>query len=239
MGNGMDIVQDGHVLPSPQFRPTGIDTSTEDVSLAGENERPALRSSKSQRLNLSATPAIAEEMSLSNGALTTPGFATSGGGSAPVAPTIDDYTRYLGIGWSSVAANENLQAALRGWTKYIENHFPLHEVQIRLQSNGLNSFLVEAREGYFLIADDLKRCQMVSANLAQTFENLRGPSPVFEGVGVMEAGETPTGTASLDGSIIYDDMYVLGTNGTDEAVFDDQHGSRISVPEVEMEMDMD
>ena len=155
------------------------------MAAASSPERPNLRSAKSQRLDFSSTSAIAEEV-MSNGALMTPITASPAN-----EPTIDDFTRHLGIGWSLLSANEDIQAAARGWTKFINNHFPVADAKIRLQSRGLASYLVEANEGYFLFGEDLKQGRLVSTSLGKTWENLRGPVPVFDGDVVMEAGETP------------------------------------------------
>jgi hypothetical protein len=151
-------------------------------------ERPILRAAKSQRLDLTSTPVIAEEI-MSNGTLVTAAASSPTNGYSE--PTVDDFTRHLGIGWSLISADEDIQAAARGWTKYINNHFPVTDATIRLQSRGLASYLVEANEGYFLFGEDLKQGRLVSTNLEKTWENLRGPTPIFDGEIVMEAGETP------------------------------------------------
>ena len=158
-------------------------------------ERPILRAAKSQRLHLSSTPSISEEV-LSNGQLVSTGSPERTNGHAE--PTVDDFTRHLGIGWSSVnTADVDIQAAARGWTKFIENHFPITDAKIRLQSKGLASYLVESNEGYFLFGEDLRQGRLVSTSLENTWINLRGPVPIFEGDVVMEASSTPKLDAGL------------------------------------------
>ncbi|EPE32598.1 hypothetical protein GLAREA_07732 [Glarea lozoyensis ATCC 20868] len=152
-------------------------------------ERPMLRATKSQRLDLTATPSVVEE-AMQNGNLPAVS-APSPERTALAEPTIDDFTRHLGIGWSLISADEHIQAAARGWTKFIENHFPITNVKIALQSNGLESYLVEANEGYFLFGDDLKQGRLVSTNLEKVWANLRGPVPMFDGEATMTAGDTP------------------------------------------------
>ncbi|RKF58177.1 hypothetical protein OnM2_069041 [Erysiphe neolycopersici] len=94
----------------------------------------------------------------------------------------DEFSQRLGVGWSSVLdADLDVQAAVRGWATFIENHFPVTNVNIRLRSKGLNCFLVEANEGYYLFGDDLKQGKLVSKNLGNVWTNLQGPVPVFEG----------------------------------------------------------
>ena len=251
-GEGMTLIKphgNGYHISAESQTGTWAEEKAEEQAqavAAMEDDGPILRSAKSQRLDLTSTPAIQEEVSLSNGSLVNPLLSTANGTTAPLEPTIDDFTRYLGIGWSSInPTDQDIQAAVRGWAKYIENHFPIHDVQFRLQSRGLSSYLVEAREGYFLFGEDLKQGQLVSSNLEQTFANLRGPVPIFDGVGVMEAGDSPKPTnISLDGTMIYDDTYAFGTNGIDEAHdasaenFTASTLTQVPAQSLEVEMDM-
>jgi hypothetical protein len=149
-----------------------------------QTERPIIRATKSQRLDLTATPTITEE----NVSIVS---AHSPERTGFVEPTIDDFTRHLGIGWSLISSDEHIQAAARGWTKFIENHFPITNVKIALRSNGLESYLVQANEGYFLFGDDLKHGRLVSTNLERVWANLRAPIPIFDGEAIMDAGDTP------------------------------------------------
>lgn len=156
-------------------------------------ERPVLRAHKSQRLDLSATPVIAEEALFSQSA-DADNLASKARMSPErhLEPTVDDFTRHLGIGWSSVSTMDaDIQAATRGWAKFIENHFPITNAQIRLKSKGLASYLVESSEGFFLFGEDLKQGRLVSTNLDRVWTNLSSPVPVFDGDLVMEAGQTP------------------------------------------------
>ncbi|KAI9746165.1 MAG: hypothetical protein M1818_000846 [Claussenomyces sp. TS43310] len=137
-------------------------------------DHPAMRSYKSQRLDLTA--------SNPNGILCNGAFlASTPPKSAAVEPTVDDFTIYLGIGWSRLSNDQDIQAAARGWSKYIENHFVVTNPRIRLQSKGLASYLVEAGEGWFLFSDELKHGRLVSTSLEKTFDNLRQTPPTFEG----------------------------------------------------------
>ncbi|KFY86124.1 hypothetical protein V500_07861 [Pseudogymnoascus sp. VKM F-4518 (FW-2643)] len=136
---------------------------------------PILRSHKSQRLDMSNTSSKTEEGN---------GYTPS---SSPTrqspkrGPTVDDYTVHLGIGWSRISNDVDMQAAARGWAKYIENHFHISNPKILLQSNGLASYLVEAKEGWFLFGEDLAQGRLVATTLDRTFENLRTSPPVFDG----------------------------------------------------------
>ncbi|KAG9234174.1 hypothetical protein BJ875DRAFT_462278 [Amylocarpus encephaloides] len=198
-GEGMTLIKrGGYVIEASSQTGTWAEEKAEverakaqaqAALLSSSPDRPILRAAKSQRLDLTATPPIAEE-SMRHGALITPS-APSPERSGPTEPTIDDFTRHLGIGWSLISNEEHIQAAVRGWTKFIENHYPVTNVKIALQSKGLSSYLAEASEGYFLFGEDLKQGRLVSTNLEKVWTNLRGALPLFDGEMVMEAGETP------------------------------------------------
>ncbi|RYP44046.1 hypothetical protein DL768_009454 [Monosporascus sp. mg162] len=167
----------------------------EEARAINQQERPSLRSSKSQRLDLNAVsvPGIdAQTTRYSPVRDINPSVATSGlSADMSGQPIIDNFTLHLGIGWSRISTDEHIQAAARGWAKYIENHFPVTNVRIQLESRGLQSYLVEASEGYFLFAENLRQGQLVSKDLNQTFANLRANPPVFEGLAPMCAAESP------------------------------------------------
>lgn len=147
-------------------------------------DRPSLRSNKSQRLALTENtlPVQVEQPKSSPGRETSP--------EAPSQPVVDEFTVHLGIGWAQLSADEHIQAAARGWQKYIENHFPVTDAKIRLQSRGLNAYLVEGREGFFLFADNLREGRLVSRNAYCALQNLKSTPPVFDGQ-TMTAAESP------------------------------------------------
>lgn len=159
----------------------------EEATIAQEKlsqERPSLRSNKSQRLTLkdNTLPVQVEQPKASPGRDNSP--------EAPSHPVVDEFTVHLGIGWAQLSADEHIQAAARGWQRYIENHFPVTNAKIRLQSRGLNAYLVEATEGFFLFADDLREGRLVSRNAYCALQNLKSSPPVFDGV-TMTAAESP------------------------------------------------
>ncbi|KAH7320307.1 hypothetical protein B0I35DRAFT_478566 [Stachybotrys elegans] len=122
-------------------------------------------------------------------------FATLSTGSSPVenanGPIIDDFTLHLGIGWRRISADEHIQAASRGWARYIENHYPLSNVRICLESKGLLSYLVEANEGFFLFAENLRQGRLISHTVQSTLANLQQSPPAFEGADTLFAAESP------------------------------------------------
>ena len=143
-------------------------------------ERPSLRSNKSQRLTPNAS-------SNSINTRSSPLLNPMSSSDSLEQPIVDDFTIHLGIGWSRISDDERIQAAARGWARYIENHFPVTNAKILLESRGLQSYLVEANEGYFLFAENLRQGRLVSKTSDRAMENLRSSPPVFDGIDTMEA----------------------------------------------------
>ncbi|KAG9249111.1 hypothetical protein BJ878DRAFT_451101 [Calycina marina] len=193
-------------------------------------ERPIMRASKSQRLDLRSTPIIFEKSFMSN----EPSIASSPT-NGYTEPTIDDFTRHLGIGWSRISDDEDIQAASRGWTKFINNHYPVTDAKIRLQSRGLQSYLVETNEGYFLFGDDLKQGQLVSTTLEKTFANLAGPTPIFDGAAVMEAGQI---AKINDVSYAMNGSLQFNLDGGEASIPFESADNVAPTPTMEIEMDM-
>ncbi|RAL67911.1 hypothetical protein DID88_008636 [Monilinia fructigena] len=180
---------------------------------AASPERPIMRSAKSQRIDLGSTPSMIEETVVANGALSTP---LQIGGTGPVQPSIDEYTRHLGIGWSKLSVDEDIQAAVRGWTKYIENHYPVNNAIIRLQSRGLASYLVEAQEGYFFIRRGSQEWKTVQFSRVMW---------------CLEASETPKASSPI--------IDAMTSNGHVEAMMTDGiPTTQLPNNAVEVEMDM-
>ncbi|QPH04478.1 hypothetical protein C2857_001511 [Epichloe festucae Fl1] len=94
---------------------------------------------------------------------------------------IDNFTVHLGIGWRSISDDGHYQAAARGWARFIENSYGLTGVRICLESKGLQSYLVETSNGYFLFAENLRRGRLVSATAEGALRNLKLSPPQFEG----------------------------------------------------------
>lgn len=117
--------------------------------------------------------------------------------STNIGPVIDDCTLQLGIGWRKISNEEHIQAAARGWARYIENHYPLTNVRVTLESKSLESYLVEAAEGFFLFAENLRQGQLVSQNAEGTLRNLQSNPPKFDGAITLTATESPQPTESV------------------------------------------
>lgn len=162
-------------------------------------ERPPLRSNKSQRLDQTALPSPGGDAGI--GAFDTQSSASARAGATADSsvpsppdssglPVVDDFTLLLGVGWRRISDDEHIQAAARGWARYLENHYPLSAVTIRLESRGLQAYLAEATEGFFLFAEDLRQGQFVSQNAESALQNLKSSPPVFEGHETLFASES-------------------------------------------------
>ncbi|KAK8107635.1 uncharacterized protein PG998_009648 [Apiospora kogelbergensis] len=189
-GEGMVLIKSPSAY---RRRPKTPRARNEEARFINQQERPSLRNNKSQRLDMNniSTPCTNAPSNRANPARET---------------VVDSFTLHLGIGWSRISDSEHIQAASRGWARYIENHFPVTNVNIQLESKGLQSYLVEASEGYFLFGEDLRQGQLVSRDLNQTFLNLKASPPVFEGTAPMVAAGTPQPTAAASAGDVDMDM---------------------------------
>lgn len=153
----------------------------EEARLKYEQELLDTRSHKMQRVGSEAPILSAPSASMPSDS---PSPKTEG-------PVIDDFTVHLGIGWRKVSEEEHIQAAARGWARYIENHYPVTNAQIRLESKGLESYLVESAEGFFLFAENLRQGCLVSTSVEGAIRNLQSTPPIFEGAETLVAAESP------------------------------------------------
>ncbi|KAL2184795.1 hypothetical protein L209DRAFT_765671 [Thermothelomyces heterothallicus CBS 203.75] len=175
---------------------------TEAALLAQEQlaqSRPSLRSHKSQRLDMTTTSISSDGMlsgcrSSPTREAINPMTASSDSLAQPI---VDDFTLHLGIGWSRISDNEHIQAAARGWARFIENHYPVTNAKILLESRGLQSYLVEATEGYFLFAENLRQGRLVSTTSEGALDNLKVSPPVFDGLEIMNASASARSPDSI------------------------------------------
>lgn len=152
-----------------------------------EARRPIIRSHKSQRVDRSCS-----RSPLSFGPRKVPLTSDS----VPVdtstkVPVIDNFAIQLGIGWKRISEEEHIQAAARGWARFIENHYPITNASVRLESHALQSYLVESNEGFFLFAENLRQGRLVSNNIVGAMQNLQSNPPTFDGADTMYPTEPP------------------------------------------------
>lgn len=182
-GPGMTLIKKstGYVTDASSQSGTWVEEKKAAEEAAVKEARSLIRNTKLQRVSpaLSSTPAVS-----------TSSFKTD---AKPVTegPIVDNFTMHLGIGWRRISEQDHIQQAARGWARYIENHFPVSNAKILLESNGLQSYLVEANEGFFLFAENLRQGQLVSQTAEGALRNLQCSPPLFDGMEVLSAAESP------------------------------------------------
>ena len=115
-------------------------------------------------------------------------------------PTIDQFTRLLGIGWTRIASDLDVQKATRGWARYIENHYPLHSVEVLLTSKAFDGAVLvfardgsmATREGFFLFREDLSEGRLVALDWETCVGRLQASPLLYEGNEELKAAKTPT-----------------------------------------------
>jgi hypothetical protein len=119
-----------------------------------------------------------------------------------VNPEVDEATIALGIGWTKIASEDvDIQAAARGWARYIEIHYTRHirVAEILLKSNGLNAYLVGCQEGFYLFSENLLEGRLVGRTWDVCLQNLKSQPIAFEGDEVLKAERTPGPDSALAG----------------------------------------
>ncbi|KAG6018314.1 hypothetical protein E4U43_004456 [Claviceps pusilla] len=183
-GVGMDLIRpaSSHVADTSTQPDTFMHRSS-DVNQKDKQDlqihRPELRSHKSQRLDRTTQISPLCSTQHQPAPQSSPGDIPSS--VCHDALVIDNFTVHLGIGWRSISGDEHIQAAARGWARFIEINFGLAKVRICLESKGLQSYLVEASSGYFLFAENLRQGRLVSPTAEGALKNLQFSPPVFEG----------------------------------------------------------
>ena len=153
-----------------------------------------------------------------------------------IEPEVDEATLALGIGWTKIASEDpDIQAAARGWTKYLNNHYStqIHAAEILLRSKGLNAYLVGGQEGYFLFSDDLSEGRMLARTWDTCLQNLRAQPTVFDGADVLRPENSPG--PEINGS--WDSYAAAATNGCSTRLGTTQHGQGLVNGHEDMDMD--
>lgn len=186
-GEGMVLIKanKGYVADASSQSGTWMEENNAAADAEAKRQLEAaqvdIRSNKLQRMGSDEAPA------------TTTATSASPSASGPTlnGPVIDNFTLHLGIGWRKISDDEHIQAAARGWAKFIENHYPITDVEICLESKGLQSYLVKASEGFFLCSEDLRQARLVSRDAETALRNLQQSPPIFEGAETIPSAGTP------------------------------------------------
>lgn len=208
-GEGMVIIKpdNGYVADASSQSGTWLEEKTDKELQAQEQHQlssPDLRSHKSQRLNHSASDVFTQ--SSASSAMISPPVTNSSSPNGESSVVIDNFTLHLGIGWREVKDDDHFQAAARGWARFIENNFGLSNVRICLESKGLQSYLVEASEGYFLFAENLRHGRLVSRTADCALRNLQTSPPTFDGLElqILARDEAQPPAAPMDAEMVID-----------------------------------
>ncbi|KZF25251.1 hypothetical protein L228DRAFT_265727 [Xylona heveae TC161] len=188
--------------PSSGFSSSAVSATWVEPNAEGNAATPAAAQAdsvsstrrKAQRLDITAS----RPEDVSDGAVGASNAPSSNGGISD--PAVDDFTRLLGVGWTRLSNDDGVQAAARGWARYIENHFPVSNASIMLQSRGLGAYLVGSQQGFYLFHEELADGQLVATAWDQTLANLQARPIVFEGSEVLKATRTPAIEAAMDNS---------------------------------------
>lgn len=192
-GEGMVLLdpQTGRALVAESQTGTWYEDKVEEEALvkqAAATARPKMPvGRKSVRLSQSSIRAALDMPNLNTHAPASPPKST------PTAE-VDEATIALGIGWSKMSSEDpDLQAAARGWARYLEVHYSrhIHSAEILLKNRTMDAYLVGCQEGFFLFAEDLLRGQLVGRTWDGALNNLRAQPIRFEGTEVLQAERTP------------------------------------------------
>ncbi|KAI9801483.1 MAG: hypothetical protein M1833_002715 [Piccolia ochrophora] len=195
-GEGMTLMQpNGFSISAGSQTGTWAEELTDlppQNSIPTQPGRITLHTRKSQRLdNLCNSP---QSSSLPSDTLT----AHSPPKASPSEPVVDEFTHRLGIGWTRLCDDDlHLQAAARGWARYIENHYPLSSVRLLLKSKGLNAYLASTDKGYFLFQDDLRQGQPLGLTEEAALTSLQRGPVAYETTEALVAVETPPGVQRI------------------------------------------
>ena len=108
-------------------------------------------------------------------------------------PPIDRYTHLLGVGWTYVGESSEFAAMARGFSRYIDNHYPLTDIEVFLKSKSLESYLVKSNQGYYLFKEDLSSGQLIARTWEETLANLQSSPVRFSWAQTLVAARTPPG----------------------------------------------
>lgn len=194
-GPGMTLIKpdQGYAADAGTQSGTWVEERSETEKIARrkheEAQRPVIRSHKSQRVDRSSSRSplsfAARKSPLPTGFVADPDPANK-------VPEIDSFAIQLGIGWKRISEDEHIQAAARGWARFIENHYAISNAVVRLESKAHQSYLVQSDQGFFLFSENLRQGRLVSTNIVGAMQNLQSNPPMFEGVDTFYASEPPS-----------------------------------------------
>jgi len=113
-------------------------------------------------------------------------------------PAVDSATLTLGVSWCELPATPTMDAAARGWARYIEDYYPLQGVRIVWLYKAAPAYLVCAStcqvrgqpgvSGYYLFDENLTEGRLVAKSFERTLDHLRMVPIAFDGAVTLRAG---------------------------------------------------
>lgn len=110
----------------------------------------------------------------------------------------DEYTHILGVGWTKLGDDPHFLAAVRGYCRYIENHYSLTNAEILAKSSSLDSYLVKTSGGYYLFNEKLTEGRLIARDLEVTLERLQSSEIQFDCAYPIHPANTSGGDPSKD-----------------------------------------
>ena len=107
-------------------------------------------------------------------------------------PAIEALSDSLGTGWQALSGDMAVRAGSRGWARFIERHYAaITDVEVVLQLQLSQAYLVRTNRGFFLFSEDLKKGQLIAKTWETAVANLSTVPNIFEGTDILEAGSSP------------------------------------------------
>ncbi|PGG95386.1 hypothetical protein GX51_08261 [Blastomyces parvus] len=186
----------------------------------------------------------------------------------PQEPQLDSITLLLGISWQRVSRTDDadVAAALRGWERYIQNHYSawIAQAEILLRHRGLGAFLVAGRvpassssisntntnidancagTHFYLFGEDLAEARRVGNDWDSCITNLREVPIRYEDGSVVLRASSAMSASTVAERVVEDKGVLIGcVNGATGGGVGDGAGEAMGMSmdmEVGMSMGMD
>ena len=95
-------------------------------------------------------------------------------------------------------------AAARGYCRNIENNYVLTMPEILAKSKGLEAFLVQTNEGYYLFNEGLTEGRLIANDYDTTLARLQSPEIQFNGLPIHAATAPGVTPSNDDGKVVFD-----------------------------------
>jgi len=173
-GPGMTLIypdDPGFNIAAESQTGTWAEMKHEQQETVNKSARPDVVARKSQRMFGASSPTEQSSSKLT----AVMGPINDGVDTSDLA--IDQLNLILGIGWKRLPDEQT--DAVRGWERYIFNHYNVGSPTILLQNEGLHAYLVRTQnspERFWLFKDDLSACQYIGDSENEVITSLQQPT---------------------------------------------------------------